>query len=1169
MPANKPWSYETTQDKLRVFVSSRLQECREERTIVRKAIVSLNHQPVLFEHLGAHPSQPRDLYLSRLRDSQAMVAIYRSGYGYIDTTNGMTISGLEDEFRFAQEQGIDALFYVARDTNDRDPRLAAMIQEAGKRHTLYFYGPPEELMDRVRDDLTALVTSRFLKAEEVQRGVLQETSSELLAQSRRRNGLMVKRGALVGELARRLREAHALCVVGPPGIGKTTLVAQFAEAEGASFVRVDGLAPKDLFSVCAAAVAPSDVELSTYSTLESARRGFVSAWAEAERILLVLDECEFIDEIAAAVAAAGGVDANKRMIVTSREGVNSYEAFKMPPLSAAEARQILEASAPAMAADASLLSSGNPLALQRAIARAELAPLISGSGDSAGRELLAYLSLSDVPLPAEALLELLGNDCYSIEHLYADLGQLGRIVDDSPRGFRLMHAETAAKQRGELAETPQRLRFYVNRLVRLFEDAGDLRMAYMAASIPNDGSEERYAVAALHQATQLGDWRLGTGIADRLLAQALDAERKVEAFEMMLSLVYPLELMGDAARASELLRKARSRAEEIGARALRAVKEAELASRARRTLSVADIEGLQAIYADYGETDRRWDQARLGIELSALYIAAKAYDCAVEILRPALATFKEFGDDYGVDVAERNLAVSLSFVPGNEEEIEALVRNVTARAGENVDTRRQRAWLCNILVLKYRRSGRCEEAEALAKEAIGIGEVLGDEKLRAINLVCLGNVYSDQDRASEAIEAYAAAGLSAQKCARRDIEADASRLQASVLNNLPDNVPGFADRHERAQIFAEHAVGLLAGSIYLEARARALLELGHARQALHQAATASRVYFEAAAEFSKVPDEVCAARSLLIASHLALPDHVEIYLDGLAAALRVAKTTGDTLADRFIELVGPVVERSPLGALVPLLGAHLQHVRSKLPPMLRPALAEAVINVIKLGENDKAVRKPSFRLLHAGLVLAFLLKDDPRPFLLAKLAETITQNMDGLDARELGDGQWLWTVVLELDRPVTVTFEPIDETPATALAAFGLSLFVKAFEGELRDKLVALPMIDELLVQVWSYEAMPADFRETADRTIGTDKILAEQSCAVTRPTSFVEGTPTFVVLAPRFLEEVMFGEGIGGSLHLLFGLTLVELVFQLLRGEVDIDEIRPKVVSLVRKTLS
>ena len=40
---------------------------------------------------------------------------------------------------------------------------------------------------------------------------------------------------------------------------------------------------------------------------------------------------------------------------------------------------------------------------------------------------------------------------------------------------------------------------------------------------------------------------------EQVLQQALDAETKSEAFHLMLSLVYPLELMADAERAAEIL----------------------------------------------------------------------------------------------------------------------------------------------------------------------------------------------------------------------------------------------------------------------------------------------------------------------------------------------------------------------------------------------------------------------------------------------------------------------------------------------------------------------------------------------------------------------------------------------------------------------------------------
>lgn len=98
---------------------------------------------------------------------------------------------------------------------------------------------------------------------------------------------------------------------------------------------------------------------------------------------------------------------------------------------------------------------------------------------------------------------------------------------------------------------------------------------------------------------------------------------------------------------------------------------------------------------------------------------------------------------------------------------------------------------------------------------------------------------------------------------------------------------------------------------------------------------------------------------------------------------------------------------------------------------------------------------------------------------------------------------------------------------------------------------------------------MPPDLRRVVDEDLRLGEVLAKDACAVTRPTDFQQVCPTVVFLGSRFLQGIAFGEGRGGSLQTLFGLTLVELTFQLLRGEVEMEAIRPKVLSLVKKTLS
>ena len=71
----------TPDQRLRVFVSSTLQELAEERTATREAIEHLHLAPVMFE-LGARPHPPRDLYRAYLDQSDIFIAIYWQRYGW-------------------------------------------------------------------------------------------------------------------------------------------------------------------------------------------------------------------------------------------------------------------------------------------------------------------------------------------------------------------------------------------------------------------------------------------------------------------------------------------------------------------------------------------------------------------------------------------------------------------------------------------------------------------------------------------------------------------------------------------------------------------------------------------------------------------------------------------------------------------------------------------------------------------------------------------------------------------------------------------------------------------------------------------------------------------------------------------------------------------------------
>jgi hypothetical protein len=71
----------TPDQRVRVFISSTLQELAEERAAARRAIRRLHLAPVWYES-GARPHPPRSMYRAYLAQSQVFVGIYWQRYGW-------------------------------------------------------------------------------------------------------------------------------------------------------------------------------------------------------------------------------------------------------------------------------------------------------------------------------------------------------------------------------------------------------------------------------------------------------------------------------------------------------------------------------------------------------------------------------------------------------------------------------------------------------------------------------------------------------------------------------------------------------------------------------------------------------------------------------------------------------------------------------------------------------------------------------------------------------------------------------------------------------------------------------------------------------------------------------------------------------------------------------
>jgi len=151
----------TPDQRLRVFISSTLEELAAERAAARRAISRLHLVPVWYES-GARPHPPRSMYQAYLAQSQVFVGIYWQRYGWV--APGMEISGLEDEFRLAS--GKPMLLYLKRPAPDIEPGLKAMIDSIRAAGTVSYrtFGTARELERLLADDLAVLLSESFADA---------------------------------------------------------------------------------------------------------------------------------------------------------------------------------------------------------------------------------------------------------------------------------------------------------------------------------------------------------------------------------------------------------------------------------------------------------------------------------------------------------------------------------------------------------------------------------------------------------------------------------------------------------------------------------------------------------------------------------------------------------------------------------------------------------------------------------------------------------------------------------------------------------------------------------------------------------------------------------------------------------------------------------------------
>jgi hypothetical protein len=200
-------------------------------------------------------------------------------------------------------------------------------------------------------------------------------------------------------------------------------------------------------------------------------------------------------------------------------------------------------------------------------------------------------------------------------------------------------------------------------------------------------------------------------------------------------------------------------------------------------------------------------------------------------------------------------------------------------------------------------------------------------------------------------------------------------------------------------------------------------------------------------------------------------------------------------------------------------------------------------------------------------LLTAMPKDSVRIADLVAIGDQLNSADDGLYFRPQSDGAAHWVVRLQLETATILSITALDDRSDTAIAAFLLVSFLKGFEKEIQHEIIAANKIgrNEVTISVVNQAQIPNDIRSYIPPG------MSSEPCVVTRPTSPAsdDAMPTIVMCRPDISDRWEADMGKASAAQILFALTLVEIVFQLFKGEVEEETLRPKILKVIRKTIS
>lgn len=1151
-------------------MSSTIKECAAERAVARKAIASINHEPVLFEDVGARPFPPRDLYRPRLEAAHVFIAIYRLKYGWI--APGMEISGIEDEFQLASDSPKERLVYVFDGDGERDADLEALIEKVKDAGiTVGFYDDPAQLHERIRDDLTAVLTGRFVEQAAVEAGGL--GADELLDAVLPNEAHRLRRPDVEDLVLGSVESQGRTLVVGPLGAGKSVLLAQLAAHHDWVFVDGRGLSRLDLLArianVLRARVGEGPL---TFPSEQSALAALGEAWEAGEPVTLAVDAATS----PSLLWSLPHVPEN-RLVATARQSdsdIPGAQRVEVPALSASEVQTWLttfRGHRPPAGEAVELVrkSRGNPLYLRfyasgasaRELTLQELEVQACRELSPRAQEVLFYLALAGKPLSLGTLALLLGADLGGPESVAGLAEEATALVRQSSGKVSIIHEHPQQTLLDQLEASPARLGFFAGQLGAYFEDTGDYVGAFRVFNL---AGERRRADRILDRASQQVAVRGGGDDAVAIFRRGAEVAREDHRTEdevrSLLALSHALSITGDGTEARAVLESAEAVATSSGlAQAKREVRETRILIDFAREGHAARVDALSELHQEYSEEGLDFHAARITTLLAAEHINAREFEAARVAAQAALEYFETVGDEYGRRVSLTNLAAALIGIDNQDPEALRMARELDEHADPD-ENPRERAVVCNLLTGRYRQSGDYELAAQYANEAIQIGERLGNQHVIAMNRANLGNVRRDEGKLDEALAEYQAADRVAVGAGLTGDEAFANELIANLLNRRGD--------HDLALIHAGHAAGL-ARSLNdpmtlgraLEERALALALLGREEEAVKEFTAATQAVSGLDAGVQRFQSLIEDGLSLCEASR-----RPELKLEFLRSALGTAEgTTGDHaqgLINILQRSLPEIVRRMGVKRSPAIVALALSDFITEMPVPVQRHVIRLCIDSL-LGSGDDA----EYAALLTGIagVLMACPWDGLSLADVVELADRIAARVPGLNFKPQHDGAGHWTLHPRLGGPAIISVHQLDDSPRSAVVTLAVVALLYGLAGPMTELVLQTENAPRREAQIWITGR--ADFEANVEAELVALGDM-EPGFVVTNSTDVTRGDqpPTMVICSDEFGPPWKPTRERLSPLHLLLADLLRTLTHHFLASEVESEVLHPKIIGLLRE---